>query len=313
MTNIGLQIPNFSHDVPGDELFDVVLSHATAAEDAGAWSVWVMDHFLQLPALGGPENPMLEAYTLLGALAARTERVQLGTLVTGVTYRNPAMLGKILTTLDVVSKGRAICGIGAAWYDVEHTALGFDFPPLRERFERLEEAVTIIKAMFAGERPTIDGGHYRTADLPNLPPPVQAGGPKVMIGGGGEKKTLRLVARHADYANVTGDPATIRHKIDVLHQHCADLGRDPSTVTMTRMSSLFLCDTDEEADSTMAFLRNAAGDDAERMFDVGTRDTVFTRLHEIVDAGCDHLIFNMPLAPADKIHTALSEVIAEFA
>src|SRR5882724_5209638 len=137
----GLQLPNFTFDVPDAQLFDRVVEYAAVAEDTGFDSLWVMDHFFQLPPMGGPDQPMLEAYTLLGALAARTERVQLGTLVTGVTYRNPAMLAKIVTTLDVISKGRAILGIGAAWYEPEHEGYGFDFPSARERLDRLEEAV----------------------------------------------------------------------------------------------------------------------------------------------------------------------------
>src|SRR6266436_8728353 len=142
MTRFGVQLPNFSGFDPAD-LFDHVASLATAAEEAGFDSVWVMDHFFQLPPLGGPDQPMLEAYTLLGALAARTERVQLGTLVTGVTYRNPALLAKMVTTLDVISKGRAILGIGAAWNEDEHKGYGFEFPPIGERMDRLDEAVTI--------------------------------------------------------------------------------------------------------------------------------------------------------------------------
>src|SRR5882757_1695922 len=149
MTRFGFQIPGFRHaGTPDSDMFDNTLEHALAAENSGFSSVWVMDHFWQLPALGGPDEPILEAYTLLGALAARTQRVQLGTLVTGVTYRNPAMLAKMVTTLDVISKGRAICGIGAAWYEPEHDGFNFDFPRAGERLDRLEDAVQICRAMF---------------------------------------------------------------------------------------------------------------------------------------------------------------------
>src|SRR3954468_2622077 len=148
MTTFGLQLPNFTLGVPDDQLFEAVVDRAVAGEESGFRSLWVMDHFHQLPALGGADQPMLEAYTLLGALAARTSTVQLGTLVTGVTYRNPAMLAKIITTLDVISGGRAILGIGAAWHDEEHQGLGFDFPAVKERMDRLEEAVQICRAMF---------------------------------------------------------------------------------------------------------------------------------------------------------------------
>src|SRR5437660_5000922 len=162
MVRFGLQIPNFTFDVPDNRMFERVSELAVAAEESGFDSVWVMDHFYQLPMLGGPDNPMLEGYTTLGALGARTSRVRLGTLVTGVTYRNPALLAKIVTTLDVITSGRAILGIGAAWYDVEHKGLGFEFPPAGERLDRLEEAVQICRAMFREERPRFAGRHYRT-------------------------------------------------------------------------------------------------------------------------------------------------------
>src|SRR5277367_631452 len=239
MTTFGVQLPNFSGVEPAD-LFAHVTDLATAAEEAGFDSVWVMDHYFQLPALGGPDQPMLEAYTLLGALAARTERVQLGTLVTGVTYRNAGILAKIVTTLDVISKGRAILGIGGAWYDVEHQGLGIGFPGAGVRLDMLEEAVQVCRAMFTGDDVSFCGSHYRLDHARNLPRPVQAGGPKIMIGGGGEKRTLRLVARYADMCNVTGDLATLARKIDVLRRHCADLGRDPAEIGVTWMSPLIL-------------------------------------------------------------------------
>src|SRR4051794_28640093 len=207
MTSFGFQIPGFRHAGADDaEMFDRTLALATAAEQSGFAAVWVMDHFWQLPALGGPDEPILEAYTLLGALAARTERVQLGTLVTGVTYRNPALLAKMVTTLDVISKGRAILGIGAAWNDSEHAGLGYEFPPIGERMERLDEALTIAKLMFTEDRPSFTGKHYRIDRALNVPRPVQAGGPKILVGGSGERKTLRLLARHGDIGHWFGGP-----------------------------------------------------------------------------------------------------------
>src|SRR6478672_3601798 len=157
----GFQLPNFTYGTPDAQLFDGALARVHAAEATGFESVWVMDHFYQLPALGGSTQPMLEGYTLLGALAASTSRVQLGTLVTGVTYRNPALLAKEVTTLDVISAGRAILGIGAAWHDVEHEGLGVDFPPVGERMDRLEEAVQICRLMFTEDLPSFDGRYYR--------------------------------------------------------------------------------------------------------------------------------------------------------
>jgi F420-dependent oxidoreductase-like protein len=203
MIRAGLQIPNFTYpDVPSDQLFERVAQLAVTAEESGFDTVMVMDHFYQLAMLGPVEHEMFEAYTLLGAIAARTSRVNLGTLVTGVTYRNPAILAKVITTLDVISKGRAFLGIGAAWFDVEHHALGVSFPPVSERFERLEEAILICQAMFRGERPTIEGKHYQVRDAINSPAPIRPGGPPLLIGGQGEKKTLRLAAQYADMLNL---------------------------------------------------------------------------------------------------------------
>jgi F420-dependent oxidoreductase-like protein len=246
----GLQIPNFTTDETPGVLFDGVAAMATAAEETGFDSVWVMDHFYQLPPMGGPSQPMLDAYTLLGALAMRTSKVRLGTMVTGVTYRNPAHLAKIVTTLDVLSAGRAILGIGAAWYDVEHEGLGFDFPPAGERLDRLEEALQICRAMFTEDAPSFDGRYYRIHEARNIPRPVQAGGPPILIGGGGERRTLRLVAQYADMTNMFGDAATLAHKVDVLHRHCEELGRDPSDITVSRLSTLVLTASAEETAST---------------------------------------------------------------
>src|SRR5260221_6587367 len=179
MTRFGVQLPNFSGFDPAD-LFDHVAGLATAAEEAGFDSVWVMDHFFQLPPLGGPDQPMLEAYTLLGALAARTRRVQLGTLVTGVTYRNPGILAKIVTTLDVISRGRAILGIGGAWYDVEHRALGIDYPGDRVRLDMLEEAVQACRGMFTRAQVSFTRTPYPLRYPPHAPPPGPTPGPAVL-------------------------------------------------------------------------------------------------------------------------------------
>jgi F420-dependent oxidoreductase-like protein len=304
MVRFGLQIPNFTLGVPDDKLFDRVAGMAVAAEDSGFDSVWVMDHFYQLPPLGGPDQPMLESYTLLGALGARTNRVRLGTLVTGVTYRNPALLAKIVTTLDVITSGRAILGIGAAWYDVEHEALGVEFPPVGERMDRLEEALQICRAMFTEDRPTFDGRHYRIREARNLPRPVQTGGPPIMVGGGGEKRTLRLVAQYADMCNFFGDADMIRHKIDVLHRHCKDVGRDPDEVAITRLSSLFLTGSDTETKQTREFVASAAGPEAAGAFNFGQEGEVVDQVAELVDAGVEYFIFNLPTADADGVRQA---------
>ncbi len=300
MTDIGVQLPNFS-GVEAEALFEHTANLAQAAEAAGYHSVWVMDHFFQLPPLGGPDQPMLEAYTLLGALAARTERVQLGTLVTGVTYRNPGILAKIVTTLDVVSKGRANLGIGAAWYDVEHKALGVDYPPDGERLDMLEEAVQICRAMFTGDDVSFEGAHFRLDHARNLPRPVQPGGPKIMIGGGGEKRTLRLVARYADKCNVTGDVATLSRKIEAVHRHCADVGRDPSEIDVTWMTPLILTTSDENTTEVRSMLAASASADEVAGFTVGQPHEIPGLVAGHIDAGADEVIFSFAFADPDGI------------
>jgi F420-dependent oxidoreductase-like protein len=289
----GLQIPNFAQGDTPTAMFDDVVERATAAEETGYDSVWVMDHFYQLPPMGGPTVPMLDSYTLLGALAARTSRVRLGTMVTGVTYRNPAHLAKIVTTLDVISGGRAILGIGAAWYDVEHEGLGFAFPPAGERLDRLEEALVICRAMFSEDEPTFDGRYYRVHQAKNVPRPVQPGGPAILVGGGGEKRTLKLVARYADMCNFFGDTEEIAHKVDVLRGHCQTVGRDPSEVTVSRLSTLVLTANDEETEATRDFLRQATGQDPAGS-DIGTPDQLVARVEELAGAGVQYFVFNMP-------------------
>jgi F420-dependent oxidoreductase-like protein len=231
----GLHLPSYSHpDTPPERLFDRVVEQAKAAETAGFAVVSVMDHLYQITGVGAPDEPMLEGWSVLAALARETTRVRLGTLVTGVTYRNPALLAKQATTLDTISGGRAILGLGAAWNDVEHAGYGYDFPPIRERMDRMEEALQIAKAMFTEDRPTFTGRYYRIEEALNVPRPVQPGGPKIMVGGGGEQRTLRIAAKYADMTHwfALGLDA-IKHKTEVLERYCEEIGRDPSTIERT--------------------------------------------------------------------------------
>jgi len=306
MMRAGLQIPSFTYpDVAPDQLFERVAAVAQAAEQAGFDTVMVMDHFYQLPMLGPTDDEMFEAYTLLGALAARTNTVMLGTLVTGVTYRNPAILAKIVTTLDVISKGRAFLGIGAAWFDVEHHALGVTFPPVKERFERLEEALAICRAMFRGERPTIEGRHYQVREAINSPAPVRPGGPPIMIGGSGEKKTLRLMAEHAEMANFTAGFDELPHKLEVLAAHCERAGRDMATINKTPLASLFLGRTHEEGvaklDARLAPMGMAWAtlDETTRAslgerFLLGDPDEVGEQVTNLLALGMEGIAANMP-------------------
>jgi F420-dependent oxidoreductase-like protein len=298
MKLLGFQIPNFTYPgVRNDQLFDRIVQLATTAERSGFDSVFVMDHFYQIGGVGTRTDPMLEAYTLLGGIAARTERARLGTLVTGVTYRNPALLAKEITTLDIVSKGRAILGIGAAWNEDEHQGLGFDFPPVRERMDRLEEALQICKLMFTQEKSSFDGKYYKIRDALNYPRPIQTGGPKIMIGGGGERRTLKLVAQYADICNFFGDVNTVKHKLEVLNEHCRALGRDPSTIVKTRLGSLIIRETQAEAERTLQERLKVPGVNPEwvRMgYLTGGPEKVAEEAQKFLEAGLDGLIFNMP-------------------
>jgi F420-dependent oxidoreductase-like protein len=251
VTRLGLQIPNFTFPGVADaDLFETIAGIAITADGNGFDSIWVMDHLYQIEVVGPREDPMLEAYTLLGALAARTRDVSLGTMVTGVTYRNPALLAKIVTTLDIISSGRAILGIGAAWNDDEHAGYGYDFPTAKERLDRLEEALQLIPAMFTEQAPSFEGRHYRIQNVLNNPKPIRGRIP-VLIGGGGEKRTLRLVAQYGDACNLFGGPDEVRHKLDVLERHCAEVGRDPAEITKTILYTVR--DPMEAADKIAAY------------------------------------------------------------
>ncbi len=230
---LGLQIPMFTWPGGPTQLGQSLVQIARTAEDAGYSSIWVMDHYFQIPMVGSAELDMLEAYTTLGYLAGYTSNVRLGTMVTGVTYRHPGILVKQVTTLDVLSGGRAWMGIGAAWYDREHHGLGVPFPPLKERFERLEEALQIALQMWSEDDGPYEGKHYQLKETLNSPPPLTQPRPPILIGGGGERKTLKLVARYGDACNFFGDLATVKHKLEVLRGHCEAEGRNYDEIEKT--------------------------------------------------------------------------------
>ncbi len=281
---LGLQIPNFSYGTGVEQLFPTVLAQAREAESAGFDSVFVMDHFYQLPMLGDPDQPMLEAYTALGALATATERVQLGTLVTGNTYRNPALLAKTITTLDVVSQGRAILGIGTGWFELEHDQLGFEFGTFTDRFNRLEEALQIILPMIKGERPTFSGKWYQVREA--LANPRFRDHIPLMIGGSGEKKTIPLAARHFDHLNVIAGFDELPGKLEVVRRRCDDIGRDPATLETSTLTTV-LIDENAKPDQIPAEMR-------QRMV-VGGPDSVADQIKTtVVEAGIDGVIINLP-------------------
>ncbi|HUY60270.1 MAG TPA: LLM class F420-dependent oxidoreductase [Candidatus Dormibacteraeota bacterium] len=317
VTRFGLQIPSFTYPgVDGAALFERVADIATAAEESGFDSVWVMDHFYQIPMVGPRTDPMLEAYTLLGALAARTRRVSLGAMVTGVTYRNPALLAKQVTTLDIVSGGRAVLGIGAAWNDDEHRGYGFPFPAVGERMDRLEETLRITRAMFREEAPSFEGRHHTIHQALNQPRPLRPGGIPILVGGSGERRLLRLVAQYADACNLFGDVPTIRHKLDVLARHCEAVGRDPAEITKTRLGGLVIAATADEAERRGQAMRAARGMDEERYRGyviAGDPDAVGEQVQAYLDAGLDGLVFNMAdaheLEPVRLAGRTLSRVL----
>ncbi|HEX2283569.1 MAG TPA: LLM class F420-dependent oxidoreductase [Mycobacterium sp.] len=297
---LGLQIPNFSYGTGVAELFPTVIAQAQEAEAAGYDSVFVMDHFYQLPGLGTPDQPMLEAYTALGGLATATERVQLGTLVTGNTYRNPTLLAKAITTLDVVSGGRAILGIGTGWFELEHDSLGFEFGTFTERFNKLDEALQIILPMLKGERPTFTGKYYRTKEA--MAEPRFRDHIPLMIGGSGEKKTIPLAARHFDHLNLIAGFDELPRKVAVVKQRCEEIGRDPDTLE-TSMLVIAIIDENVTAD--------LIPDDFKQQAVFGSADQVVEQIKtKVLDAGVDGVILS-PVTSLSGYHPGGITAVAE--
>jgi F420-dependent oxidoreductase-like protein len=294
---IGLQVPYFTWPEGPDALGETFGAVARRAEDAGFHSLWVMDHFFQIPGVGPAEHDMLEAYTALGFAAAHTSRIKLGTMVTGVTYRHPGVLVKAATTLDVLSGGRAYFGIGAAWFDREHHGLGVPFPPLRERFERLEEALRITKQMWnPDDNGEFAGKHYQLAETLCVPQPISRPHPPVLIGGRGERKTLRLVADYADAwnmgAGLSDDGlAEFRHRVDVLRGHCERAGRSIDSIEKTVLLTLFLS---REPQSRGAWI---------------TPEEAIERLGRLREAGMDQAIVNLPHVDRPETLDRLAESV----
>ena len=305
MTRLGYQIPNFTY--PGVEpadLYDEVARQAREADGSGFDTVLVMDHFFQLPMLGPPDHFMLECYSLLSALARDTSTVRLSGLVTGNTYRNPAVLAKSVTTLDIVSGGRGQLGIGAGWFELEHQAFGIEFGTFTDRFEKLEEALQIIIPMLRGERVSLDGKHYQVVDAFNSPPPVSR--VPVLIGGSGERKTLRMVAQYADESNLICGREEVGRKLDALAEHCRMLGRDRSELTVSWQRSVCIAPTTDEAMSDLhdGLRANGLGLDSmpedqqtaiTERFIVGDPDTVGAQLADDLALGVDGFTINLPV------------------
>ncbi|MCK0111619.1 LLM class F420-dependent oxidoreductase [Ornithinimicrobium sp. F0845] len=297
---LGMQVSYWSWPDAPASIGPTFTRLARDAEQAGLVSLWVMDHFFQIPAIGPPESEMLEAYTTLGFAAGVTSRIQLGAMVTGVTYRHPGILAKTVTTLDVLSGGRAWLGLGAGWFDDEHRALGVPFPPVAERFEHLEETLQIVNRMWDGDEGEYVGTHHHLERPLNSPQPVRR--PPVLIGGGGERKTLRLVAQYADACNLfdyTG-PGVLQGKFDVLARHCADLGRDPAQIEHTVLSRVALTrDGGETMASGETSLSVAqAVDKLGALAEIGT-DTVILGMANDTDPAAYELVAELVEQAAD--------------
>jgi F420-dependent oxidoreductase-like protein len=267
---IGLQIPNFTWPPGPARIGGTLEDIARTAEAAGFSSLWVMDHFFQIPPVGPPETDMLEGYSTLSYLAAVTSKVRLGTMATGVVYRHPGILVKTVTTLDVLSGGRAYMGIGAAWFEREALGLGTPFPPTATRFELLEEALQIAKQMWSADNGPYKGKHNHLAETLCVPQPLSRPHPPILVAGGGEKKTLRLVAQYADACNLFGDAQIVAPKLEILKQHCGRLGRDYAEIEKTTLGTADLRPGKMTAADIVAHCKALAA------------------------IGVDHAIFNMP-------------------
>jgi F420-dependent oxidoreductase-like protein len=296
MLEFGLQVSRF--DFPGHpgSTASTLADIARAAEESGFKSLWVMDHLLQIPQVGREWQDMLESYTTLGYLAGVTEQIRLGALVTGITYRNLAHLAKIVATLDVLSGGRAMCGLGAAWFQREHDLYGWDFPPRSERYARLEDALELLPLMWGPGSPRFEGRTVTVAEAVCYPRPLQERIP-ILVGGSGERKTLRLVARHADACNLFGDPDTVRHKLAVLREHCAAEGRDPAAIRVTHLAAARVIRDGEQ--------RRGSGD--------ATAEEHVGRFRELADAGVQTAIVGLGDADGPESVRRFEEVVAAFA
>lgn len=293
--------------VPGD-LFERTRAAAQRCEAAGFTSFWLMDHLMQIPLFGALDEPLLEAWTTLAALAAMTTRIRLGTMVTATSYRNPALLAKMAATVDVISGGRLILGIGAGWFRTEYVQYGFEFPEQPStRIGQLHEAIQVIKALWTQPRATVEGKYFHVHDAVLEPKPLQKPHPPILIGGGGEKLTLRVAARHANAVNWFGDPAVIRHKRTVLARHCAAVGRDADEITITSLEDVILAR--QESGVRHKRSQHALGNRASL---TGTVAQVIDQIADLHEAGVQQLIVNIPHNDLETFELLATEVLPAF-
>jgi F420-dependent oxidoreductase-like protein len=308
-----LQIPSFTWPGGPAEIGPRLADIARTAEDVGFTGIHVMDHFIQIPQVGPDWHDMLDSSTTLTFLAAHTRSVRLGALVTGVTYRNVAHLGKIVATLDVLSGGRAVCGLGAAWFEREHRAYGWRFPPLRERFALLEDALELLPLQWGPGSPSFDGRVISVPEAIGYPRPLQERIP-IMVGGSGERRTLRLVARYADACNLFGDPDTVRHKLSVLRGHCETVGRDPAEIEVTSLTSTLVGPDRATLDALIERSRpaNLSPEAFADRVTAGTVDDHIGRYRQFAEAGVQTAIVNFPALDGPGELERFAPVIAAF-
>ena len=287
---------------------------AWRAEDAGFTDLWFMDHFRQIRAVGRPWEDIPEVFTALAYVAGVTTRIRIGALVAGITHRHPVVLGKILATLDVLSGGRAICGLGAAWDEAEHEAYGIEFPPLTYRYDRLEDTLKMLPILWGKGTPAFEGSTFSAKELIAYPRPIQDRIP-IMVGGSGEKKTLRLVAQYADAANLFGDPDDVRRKVEVLHQHCADLGRDPSEILVSHLASALAGRDQASLRARVNRLRDRTTsiEDYSQRNNAGLAEDLVGLFRRYSEAGAGHSIVAIPDVSTEDSIEAFGDVIASLA
>jgi len=310
----GIQHPNFSFDGEGTEIVESLRRLATQAESSGFDSFWVMDHFHQIGNVGEPREPMLESWTTLSTIAGFTSRIRLGTMVTGIVYRHPSVLAKIGATLDVLSRGRLFMGIGAAWNKEEAAAYGIPFPSTSQRFQRLEEAVQIIRKMWTEQPASFDGKFYQIRDAHCNPQPIQKPHPPILIGGSGERKTLRIVAQYGDACNLFGSSETVKKKLAVLREHCRDVGRDYNSILKTKLGTVTIDKDRDAARKRVEERYKGAPEQRVKEFVIyGNPEDVRCQVEAFRDVGIEYLILNFePQRELETMNLFADEAVTRF-
>ena len=314
----GLQKPNFNFDYRGDDtsqMIDSLKKLVTTAENNGFDSFWVMDHFHQIPMIGKLEEPMLEGWTTLSVLAGLTTKIKLGTLVSGIMYRYPAILAKVAATLDVLSKGRLFMGIGAAWNEDESHSYGIHFPPAGERLSRLEEAIQIIRKMWTEEpSASFNGKYYQIHNAYCNPKPIQKPSPPILVGGSGERKTLRIVAKYADACNLFGSAETVKRNLNILKDHCKSVGRDYDSILKTKLGIIVVDDDKQMAEKKIKQIFKGMPEEQVREFAIyGTPEDLLRQIELLEQVGIQYLIVDLdPSRELEALDVFANKIIKKY-